>query len=159
MPLDSFAALPDGGQVLVEGEAQDVVRRIKEGDPTKGWEGDPTMHVVVQPYEGVRYGKIKYMFEVIGYDAENKPYIAVTSDTCGPELIDLLIRADTRRRDVIAELMKAQEQAEAAKRAARSELHEDMADRLGFALQSENAAHLGGKGRLHRITDKWKAKR
>lgn len=149
--LDAIAHLPDGGQVLVTGEAQDIVRRVREGDPTKGWEGDSSMRVTVSPYEGQFSGEVRWLFEVWAVDNHGEPYLCVQSETCGPELIEKLVRADTRRRDVIAEAMAAQDKAQADRKAAMAERHEDIADRLAFALQGDNAAHFGGKGRLHPV--------
>lgn len=146
--MDSVAFLPDGSQVIAEGEAQDIVRRVREGDPTKGWEGDATMRVFVQPYEGQISGQVRYLFEVWGLDAHREPYLACVSETCGPELIEKLVAGDTRKRDVFGSIMARQAKYEADKAAERSEFHGEIADRLGFALQSDNAAHFGGKGRL-----------
>jgi len=146
--MDAVAFLPDGGKVLVEGEAQDVVRRVREGDPTKGWEGDPTMRVVLQPYEGLRSGEVVYLFEVWGVDAHGEPYLAMQSPTCGPELIERLVAGDTTRRDVIGEAIERQRKREAEKKRTLMERMDECADKLGFALQGENAAHFGGKGRL-----------
>lgn len=152
--MDSFSFLPDGGHVVVEGECQDIVRRIRDGDPTKGWEGDPSMRVFVSPYESLTDGHVEYHFEVWGIDRHGEPYLAVSHPTGGPELIDKLIRSDTRRRDVIADAMKAQEALDAEKRRKMGEVHEEMADKLAFALQGENAGHFGGKGRLITIPSK-----
>ncbi len=152
--MDSFSFLPDGGHVIVEGECQDIVQRIRNGDPAKGWEGDPSMRVFVSPYESLGDGHIEYHFEVWGVDAQGEPYLAVSNPTGGPELIDKLLRADTRRRDVFAEAMKAQEKIEADRKAALGEVHEEMADRLAFALMGDNPAEFGGKGRLITIPDR-----
>lgn len=163
MPVDQWATMPDGGKVLVEGEAQDIVGRIKNGDPSKGWEGDPSMRVFVVEQEGyIVNGKkpgemrpgMRCIFEVWGIDRHGEPYLAIESETCGPELIDKLLRADTRRRDVVEEAIKAQEQMQADIARAQQEHNEELADRMAFALQGDNAAHLGGKGRLITIDNK-----
>ena len=154
MGVDAVAYLPDGGRLVVEGEAQDVVRRVREGDPTKGWEGDPTLRVVLQPYEGLRSHEIRYLFEVWGVDNHGEPYCLIQSETCGPELIEKLVHADTRRRDVIGEAIAAQERAQAEKRKTLGEKFDEVADKLAFALQGENAAHFGGKGRLMPVAKK-----
>ena len=146
--MDSVAFLPDGSKVVATGEAQDIVRRVRDGDPTKGWEGDPSMRVFVQPYEGQISGEVRYFFEVWGIDAHGEPYLACTSETCGPELIEKLVAGDTRKRDPFAAIRERMEKAEKDRKQALSEHHEEMADRLAFALQTENAAHFGGKGRL-----------
>lgn len=162
MGLDQWATMPDGSKVLVEGEAQDIVGRIKNGDPSKGWEGDRSMRVFVVEQDGyVVNGKTpgdmrpasRCVFEVWGIDRTGEPYLAIESETCGPELIDKLIRADTRRRDVVEDAIKAQERAQADILQKQQEHHEEMADRMAFALQSDNAAHFGGKGRLITVND------
>lgn len=150
--MDSVAFLPDGTQVIAEGEAQDIVRRVRDGDPTKGWEGDPTMRVFAQPYQGSISGEVRYFFEVWGLDAHNEPYLACVSETCGPELVEKLVAGDTRKRDVFGDIMARQAKYEADKAAERSEFHGEMAERLGFALLSDNAAHFGGKGRHMPVT-------
>lgn len=152
--MDSVAYLPDGGRVVVEGEAQDIARRVREGDPTKGWAGDPDMRVFVVPYEGVRSGEVRFMFEFWTLDAHRNPYLALASETCGPEVIDRLILGDTTRRDVIGDALRRQAKFEAEQKLALGERHEEMADRLAFALLRENAAHFGGKGGLIPVTDR-----
>lgn len=138
MALDQLVALPDGTQALVTGEAQDIAARVKHGDPTLGWEGDPDMTVCVAPYQHLATGRVVYKFEVWAIDAHHQPYVAVTSDTCGPELIRQLVHADTRRRNVVEETIKANQRRDAAEAADRSAQHEEMADKLHHALVKEN---------------------
>jgi hypothetical protein len=136
--LDQLVALPDGSKALVTGEAQDIASRVKHGDPTLGWEGDPDMTVCVAPYRNRLTGHVAMLFEVWAIDAHRQPYVAVTSDTCGPELIRQLVRADVRKRDVVAEAIKANERRERSEAADRSARHEEMADKLHLALVKEN---------------------
>ncbi len=35
----------DGRRVWRDGDVEEIVRRIQQGDPTKGWEGDPRLEV------------------------------------------------------------------------------------------------------------------
>jgi DUF917 family protein len=146
--VDAVAFMPDGGKVLVEGEAQDIVRRVREGDPTKGWQGDPNMRVVLQPYEGLRSNQVTYLFEFWTTDAHGDLYLAMQSPTCGPEVIERLVAGDTTRRDVIGEAIERQRKAQADAKKTLLERLDECADKLGFALQGDNAAHFGGKGRL-----------
>lgn len=146
--MDAVAFMPDGGHLLVEGEAQDIVRRVREGDPTKGWEGDPNMRVVLQPYEGVRSHEVVYLFEFWTTDAHGELYLAMQSPTCGPEVIERLVAGDTTKRDVIGEAMERQRKAQAEQKRTLMERLDECADKLAFALQGDNAAHFGGKGRL-----------
>lgn len=138
MAVDQLVALPDGSQALVTGEAQDIASRVKHGDPTLGWEGDPDMTVCVAPYLNTKTGRVELIFEVWAIDAERKPYVAITSPTCGPELIRRLVHSDVRRRDVVGEAIKANERKERAEAADRSARHEEMADKLHLALVKEN---------------------
>ena len=39
----------DGRRIWRDGSTEDIVRRIQNGDPTKGWEGDPRLEVYFDP--------------------------------------------------------------------------------------------------------------
>ena len=39
----------DGRRIWRDGGVEDIVRRIQQGDPTKGWEGDPRLEVYFEP--------------------------------------------------------------------------------------------------------------
>jgi hypothetical protein len=137
--LDELWQLPDGTQMLVEGEAQDIVRRLREGDPGLGWEGDREMRVFVVEVVGVQTRSLRHRFEAWTLDEQREPYCAATA--WEPlELIHQLHRNDTRRRDVVEEALKKAKDAERAQQAEASDRNEELADKLHFALVKENTA-------------------
>lgn len=41
----------NGRRVWRDGHIEEIVRRLQQGDPTKGWEGDPRLEVYFEPTE------------------------------------------------------------------------------------------------------------
>lgn len=148
----------DGTRAIVTGDVIDIGRRINEGDPTVGWEGDPTMALVIddEPYQtdpdgrpvyplipNLRYG----WFEVWGTDAHGEAYLAASSPTCDQNLLKALADGHWKRgsaHDRIVAENTRRAQAIAKEKAAE---REEIADKLAFALHRDLGAYEGGLSR------------
>ena len=124
---------PDG-VVTMDGEA-DIDRWLREGLPTLGWDGDPTLslwhNVISGKWEVWRRGDLDGQATLVCVrDGEKVP---------GQELIRQLVKMDTRKRDVVGELERHNEQVRKAQQAEFSARVEDAADRLGWALGKDLA--------------------
>lgn len=139
--------LPRGSSLpSVEGAAADLERRVQQGDPTLGWEGDPSMRVVI--VEGVISGRKAVRWEVWAPDPQTRePFCVASSMTLGPELIRKIVAADTRRRDVVGEFIAKERKRVLDERKAMSERHEEVADKMHHALRKD----LGDGPRIHPI--------
>lgn len=124
------------GRVTVEGDVHDVIRRIEQGDPTLGWEGDPDLRLVANIEDGT--------FEVWARDAQGDPYIAVSHPTCDASLIRRLAAADNRRDTVMARIARADAQRQADEERASEGRLEELADRLQFGLRRDLGHRVGG---------------
>ena len=142
MSLLSPHQLPSGRRILVDsGEADDLQKRLTDGDPTWGWEGDPELTLTLaEDPDG------NWWWEVWSMDTHNQPYRCVR----GPEntrlnpnaILQLLVAADNRKSDPLgaieannAALRRDQERRE-------DEQIEDLGDRLYSALRRDGAHRL-----------------
>jgi hypothetical protein len=123
----------DMRRVPVPHHVLDICDRIQRGDGL--WRGDLTM--------GVYYDPDRDVYEVVGLDAMQQPYIAATSRTCDQRLIDQLIAGDWQRGGVFEAVVKANERLRKAQEAAEDEFHEERADKLAHAIRKD-AHHIAG---------------
>jgi hypothetical protein len=91
----------NGCEVWVKGgSVGDIVNRVQNGDPTKGWEGDPRMVVLFNKdaldERGVQVGQ--WILARLGFDGK---YHVIAANTPGAplglDLIDNLVKYDSRR--------------------------------------------------------------
>lgn len=138
--LDQVAFLPDGSRVAVEGHVQDILRLLKHGDGILGWEGDPNMEIMVDLITG--------MFDVWTLDAAGNPYLALSRPYCDHRLVTDVLAADTRRRDVAGDAMRANQRADAAAEADFAAAAEEHYEKLQWALRKDLGAYEGGLTRM-----------
>jgi hypothetical protein len=82
-------ALPEG-YIEVPVSVLDLDRRLRDGDPTMGWRGDPTFQLVFNQHARV--------FEVWGRDGRGVDYIVMTCrDGVGPRILADLAASDWQR--------------------------------------------------------------
>lgn len=113
----------------------ELVDRIKFGDPSKGWEGDPNMDLVLASDDSGAW-----WWELWTLDAENKPSLVLTSNhyvKLGPHLIDLIVQHDTRKVDVVGNLERHNEAVRKAHEANFDAQLEEVADKLTHALRKD----------------------
>lgn len=138
--LDQVAFHPTEGKVLVEGAVTDTIRRLKDGDGTFGWEGDPNMEVCVDLETGL------YDVWTLGLDGE-PALVAAGKPYCDGRLIEDVIRADTRRFDVLARIDAKNASVKKAHDEKAADERAEFADRLHLALMSDCGHHYGGLSR------------
>jgi hypothetical protein len=126
------------------GAMQDIDRRIKEGDES-GWRGDPSM--------GLFYNQKLHRFEVWGIDVTGKEYLAAANDDLDINLVIKLRDGDPRKNDVFQRVidnnLKIQREADLAE----AERLAAMGDKLQWAIRQDFGAHLGGRKRLHAVSE------
>ena len=127
----------DGRRLWRDGSVEDIVRRIQQGDPTKGWEGDPRLEIY--------YDAPRRRWELWRLEHDNQYRRVLFSDPGAPldaSVIDFLIKHDRNRGyDVHKEVLTVNQ----GVRNRRSKdyqdwLHNEMAPRI---------AHAASKGRIH----------
>lgn len=141
MREQSFASLThpewvQGRRLWRDGSVNDLIRRIQQGDPTKGWEGDPRLEVYYQ-------GATK-QWELWRMEADGTHRRVMWTDPGAPfdgSVIDELIASDTRRGfDVHKHLMTVNQSVNRKRSEGFSEwVREEIAPRV---------AHAARKGRL-----------
>lgn len=124
------------GRALIEGDVHDIIRRLEHGDPTLGWEGDPSLALVANVETGE--------YEVWGRDATGAEYIAITHPRCDASLIRKLVASDNRRQGVLERAVAAHEAGQRDRDRADEERLELMADRLQFGLMRDLGHRVGG---------------
>lgn len=122
--------------------ADDVVRiadRVREGDPTVGWQGDPTMDTYLDEATATA--------TVFGFDRHGDRYIAAQVSVHDPgwrhELLRKLHAGDWRRPDTVDRQVKLVEDQMRARQAQTDELADEKAEKLAWAIRRD-AGHLVG---------------
>lgn len=131
------------------GAMQGIDRRIKDGDES-GWRGDPSM--------GLFYNQQLHRFEVWGFDAQNKEYLAAANDNLDVRIIEQLRNGDPRLHDVFQEVLDKNARLVADREAAEKEQRAAIADKLAWGIRQDFGQHLGGRKLMHAITDEHKVK-
>lgn len=139
--LDRSHHLPDGTTVTVTGDVCDIADRLRNGDPTLGWDGDPDLLLF--------YNTGTDRFEVWAPDERMEPYLAVSHPRCDASLIRRVADADNRRRTAVDRVTDANTKAQADAEAARAERFDEVADKLHHALRQDLGHHHGGLTRRH----------
>lgn len=129
-------SLPDGSKHLVEADVFDVGRRLRDGDPTLGWEGDPSMSLCVNQHTG--------MFEVWARDHEGQgePYLAGSWAYCDNRVITAMAAGHWKRaRKVFQDMIDASD-AKAAEADYQSRQHTGaIAEKLAWAGTRDLGIH------------------
>lgn len=124
------------GRALIEGDVHDIIRRLEHGDPTLGWEGDPTLALVANVQTGE--------YEVWGRDAAGDAYIAISHPRCDASLLRKLVASDNRRQGAVERAVAIHDAGERDRTRASEERLEQMADRLQFGLMRDLGHRVGG---------------
>ena len=93
-----------GGMVELTSDVLDIGRRIREGDEL--WRGDPSMRLCWNP--------LTQKYEVVGVDRTGQQYLAASHHTCDQTLLIKLSEGDPTKHNVLARVMKENEQLRAA---------------------------------------------
>lgn len=124
------------GRVVWE-DYYDVSARLRDGDPTCGWEGDErlslVLNVLADRWEVWRRHEDGTSSLVCHRAGTSKP---------GPELIRRLAEHDTRKVDVLARVEAENAERERDRERESHAQHEEMADRLYYGLTKDLSAHM-----------------
>lgn len=126
---------PDGQRVLVDQDVLDIDRRLKHGDPTLGWAGDPGLWLEFDPRAEV--------FVVCWRNPRNGEEMVVTryAPPLDSGLIRKLVEADTQRRggnDPVAKMLAADDKHERDRAAALEDfIDNDAAPRMVHAMRKD----------------------
>lgn len=137
---------PDG-TVTLAGEAP-IDRKLREGDPTLGWEGDPTLQLALNTLTG--------RWEVwrrsdLGGEAVRICSAPQKGGTLpGDELIRLLVNIDSRRTNVVEQIDQHNRALDDSRHAALREHIGAVADKLAWAL-GRDLGEPAQDGRLYSL--------
>lgn len=99
--IDHAEYLPDGRALWVAPEVQDIQRRLREGDPSLGWEGDPRL-ALYRAEADTRW----YLYR-LETDGQYRLVLRSRPDVSLITLIPWLVEHDTRRGFNAAEAVNA----------------------------------------------------
>lgn len=142
--LEQVYRIPIGTKMVeirLPGSFDDIARRLREGDATLGWRGDPTMELVPvietdsknNPVRGGWCG-----FEVWAADLRGQRYMALRWRQADPSLIRRLVEIDPYRVDLEARYAKEKTDAETAITYAAEERAGEVWDKLEWALDRDD---------------------
>ena len=129
------------GLILPADSHGHIAQRVKYGDPTVGWRGDPTMDVILDEATGD--------VEVHAFDSHGERYVACTVNAnLDPgwryTILKRLTEWDPRRVNVIDKFSREQEAREAAKDRANRHQLEERVDRLAWGLRRTVGPYVDG---------------
>jgi hypothetical protein len=132
-------ALPEG-YIEVPVTVLDIDRRLRDGDPTMGWRGDPTFQLV--------FNQQTRGFEVWGRDGRGVDYVVLYADHVSPRILADLAASDWQRgkqviRDVIDRADKGQKDREYRLEQTRREASEKFAWHVAEAFRQETGHSPG----------------
>lgn len=125
---------PDGQRVLVDQDVLDIDRRLKHGDPTLGWAGDPGLWL--------EFDQVAEVF-VVMYRTRDGREIVVTryAPPLDSGLIRRLVEADTERRggnDPVGKMLANDDRLERSRAAALDDfIDNDAAPRMVHAMRKD----------------------
>lgn len=129
--------LPDG-TVVWDDHAPTIAERIRDGDPTYGWTGDPRLSLCLNTaYSDERDRYWGVAWEIWRRHEDGSSSIVMRKKGAGLDagvLLRLLAEHDTRYVDVIGAVGRANAELERGRDAAFHDVVEDRADRLAHAL-------------------------
>ena len=137
--------LPDGRVLFVEGDVLDIGRRLNEGDATRGWEGDPTMRLVRASSTSSGSGETWWWEVWRDSETDGEPYCCLRSKpfaALDARIIDLIVAADSRKRDVVAEVHTHNERILRDRQAAADERMEEANDKLLWGLRKDGVHRI-----------------
>ena len=126
------------------GDLMDIDRRIKQGDES-GWRGDPTMGVFINRFTG--------QFEVWGVDRGGNEYLAAAHDKLDHTLLIKLREGDPTKHDVIQRVLDKNQRLRDEREARDRERIAEVADKLQWGIRQDFGQHLGGRKRMHFVSD------
>lgn len=127
----------DGRRVWRDGSVEDIVRRIQNGDPTKGWEGDPRLEVYFEP------ALDRWELWRLEHDGQHrmvmasKPGVALDLD-----VIDFLVSHDRNRGFDVAKTLHVVN--DGIRRSRSTEFQEWVREEIAPRID-----HAASKGRIH----------
>ena len=124
----SVASFVERERVEVPFEVLGLDHRIKNGDATLNWRGDPDMELCYNPHFK--------RFEVIGLSETREPYVAAASATAGPHLIVDLALGDWRHGPALLDrIYKDIDAATQRREDAIADKKAEVADKLAFQIR------------------------
>lgn len=152
--LDQAVHTLDGTSIVATGDVVDIGRRLREGDPTCGWPGDPSMGLFVDMEEQVTDAEGRPVwppmanpyfgwFEVWGIDAHREPYMIGRYPTCTQEILKRMAERHWSRGNAADRVIAEAQRRDAEAREERRERNEEMLDRMHFGLMRDNGSHYG----------------
>lgn len=135
--------LPDGR--IVWEEHTDIGRKLREGDPLIGWDGDDSLSLILNT-AGPRW-------EVWQRCPDGVARLLLWRNGTripGNDLLVEMMRGDTRRHDVAAETLAHNERVDAERRKQFDEQVEARADKLAWAL-GRDLSEPAQSGRLYGV--------
>ena len=128
------------GLVLVDDDLVSIDRRVREGDPTVGWRGDPTMDVYVDNDAAMAY--------VYGFDIKGLRYRAASISTLGEgwrhDLLAKLRDGDWRDPNSINRADEANRRLDAERDYRLDQVISEVAEKFGWGLRRDVGHHFGG---------------
>lgn len=114
-----------------------IARRVKEGDPTLNWRGDPDMELCFNPH--------LRRFEVIGIDAHGRPFVAAHAEGVTPKLLVDLAMNDWQHGPALLNRIYADiDKAEADRESAKRDKMAEVADKMLHAARKLVRQHGSG---------------
>lgn len=129
--------IAEGRVAALLGQAEDIARRMREGDGTVGWRGEPSLELC--------YDHDRKVYCAVHRDREGKPYIAASSPTCDAQLLVALARADMANDDVFARIRREQEAVERAEQAEFDERIEAANEKGRWAMRRDTGWDTRGQ--------------
>jgi hypothetical protein len=126
--------LPDGSVQWVE--HTNIGEKLIKGDPTLGWDGDPSLSLVLN-VQHVNDDGTTGRWEVWQRLADGTALLILARDGTrmpGPELIRQMVELDTRRVDVAEVVAKHNAKVDADRQKDFEARLDDVGDKLAFAL-------------------------
>lgn len=129
MGMEVFHTAPDGTRMLVNQDVLDIDRRIKEGDATCLWGGDPRMYLC--------FSYVTKRYEVWRLGEDNKPRILNSwpSNELDARVLVWLAQHDMRHHDLQAEVDAHNARVEADRMELLENLEQEMKEYAGSAVR------------------------
>lgn len=139
----SMLTLPEG-TFEVPVSVLDLDRRLRDGDPTMGWRGDPSMRLC--------FNEQTRRFEVWARDGHGRDYVAITSDGVSPRILADLAASDWQRgKGVLREVLEREEARHRDREAYMAELRGAASEKFAWHAAEAFRQSTGHVGRGKRI--------
>jgi len=137
------ARLPDGRDVSISADVFDIGRKLREGEPTLGWKGDPDASLV--------FNEDTDRFEVLGKDLTRQTYVMASHNKCDERLLTKCRDGHwSNAKTIVNRIIKSQQDRyQASQDAINEAIREEYAPRLAISILRENGFrdHWGYTGK------------